>query len=170
MLQFNFITECRILGKYKNKYSEIMYNIANKKPKPQRWIMKNKAKHLHGFGSFIITIVVRLPKSEPRSIDSCCVWQRDINEKNVCGLSEVELVYQVPSDATIDRILKQNRMWPLWGTWNKGKEMAKQQSLWGRVPCGWSYECRFPKWKQLVKNGIGTQKETKPELDTDCSS
>lgn len=52
------------------------------------------------------TVVIRLPEPESCSITSCCVWQWDINEQNVRCLSEVKLIYQVPSDSPVDGILK----------------------------------------------------------------
>lgn len=65
-----------------------------------------------------LTIVVRLPEPEPRCIALGCVGQRNVDEEHVCSLGEVKLVYQVPGDATIDRILQQDGMRPLRGAWS----------------------------------------------------
>lgn len=74
---------------------------------------------LEAHGCLFLTIVVRLPESETCGIALGCVGQRNIDKEDICSLCEVKLIYQVPSDATIDRILQQNRMRPLRGTWSK---------------------------------------------------
>lgn len=66
----------------------------------------------------LLTIVVRLPEPEPCCIALGCVGQRNVDEEHVCGLREVKLIYQVPGDATIDRILQQDGMRPLRGAWS----------------------------------------------------
>lgn len=66
-----------------------------------------------------LTVVVRLPESEPRCIALGCIGQRNINKEDICSLCEVKLIYQVPSDATVDRILQQDGMRSLRGAWSR---------------------------------------------------
>lgn len=62
-----------------------------------------------------LTTVVRLPEPEPRCVALGCIGQRNVDKEDICGLGEVKLIYQVPSDATVDRILQQDGMRPLRG-------------------------------------------------------
>lgn len=66
-----------------------------------------------------LTVVVRLPEPEPCCIALGCVGQRNVNKEDICSLREVKLIYQVPSDATVDRILQQDGMRPLRGAWSR---------------------------------------------------
>lgn len=70
-------------------------------------------------GCLFLTIVVRLPEPEPRCIALGCIGQRNVDKEDICSLGEVKLIYQVPSDATVDRILQQDGMRPLGGAWRR---------------------------------------------------
>lgn len=65
-----------------------------------------------------LTIVVGLPEPEACRVALGCIGQRDVDKEHICSLGEVKLVYQVPSDATIDRILQQDGMRSLRGAWS----------------------------------------------------
>ena len=74
---------------------------------------------LESHGCLILTVVVRLPEPEPRHITLGCIGQRDVNKEDIRSLCEVKLIYQVPGDATIGRILQQEGMRPLGGAWSR---------------------------------------------------
>lgn len=77
---------------------------------------------LDSHGCLFLTIVVRLPELEPCCVALGRIGQRNINKEDIGSLREVKLIYQVPSDATVDRILQQDGMRPLGGTWS-GEDM-----------------------------------------------
>lgn len=70
---------------------------------------------LESHGRLFLTVVVRLPEPEPRCVALGCIGQRNVNKEDICSLREVKLIYQVPSNATVDRILQQDGMRPLGG-------------------------------------------------------
>lgn len=74
---------------------------------------------LESHGCLFLTIVVGLPEPEPRCITLGCVGQRNVNKEDIRSLCEVKLIYQVPSDATVDRILQEDGMRPLRGAWSR---------------------------------------------------
>lgn len=49
-----------------------------------------------------LTVIIRLPESEPCSVGLGSIWQGNINEKYVGCLREVKFIHQVPSDSPID--------------------------------------------------------------------
>lgn len=77
-------------------------------------------KHGPGFPGVcpLLTIVVGLPEPEARCVALGSIGQRNVDKEHICSLGEVKLIYQVPGDATIDRILQQDGMRPLRGAWS----------------------------------------------------